>query len=63
MFRGGDLADVSGVTKEVIIGRGLAFCAHPQAAWRRLPPKGRALIVATYFCAGYLGVLTGLLIF
>ena len=51
------------VTTEVLIGRGLAFCAHPFAAWRRLPPAGRALIVAAYFGAGYVGVLAGLLIF
>jgi hypothetical protein len=43
---------------EVVIGRMLACCVHPSAAWRRMPLKGRVLLVAAYFGASY---LTGLL--
>jgi hypothetical protein len=38
---------------EIVIGRSLAACAHPQAAWR-LGRKGRIPIVIGYFLAGYL---------
>src|SRR5215208_846913 len=44
-----------------VIGRTLAICAHPVAAWRRVSPSGRAVIVGTYFTASYLAVLTLLL--
>ncbi len=43
---------------DLVIGRTLACCAHPSAAWRRLPLKGRVLLVAAYFSVSY---LTGLL--
>jgi hypothetical protein len=46
---------------DVIAGRGLAFCAHPFAAWRRLPASGRALLVGAYFTASYTVVLALLL--
>jgi hypothetical protein len=49
------------VTADVVIGRTLACCVHPAAAWRRLPAAGRALIVGTYFAASYVGVLAVLL--
>lgn len=49
-------------TVEMVIGRGLAFCAHPAIAWRRLPPAGRALLVAAYAGASYISVLTVLLL-
>jgi hypothetical protein len=48
------------VTADVVIGRTLACCAHPAAAWRRLTFSGRALVVGTYFAASYLGVLLAL---
>lgn len=57
------LADLPTVHWERIIGRGAAFCVHPDLAWRRLPANRRALIVAAYFGAGYVGVLTALLLF
>lgn len=38
---------------EIVIGRSLAACAHPQAAWR-LGRKGRIPVVIGYFLAGYL---------
>jgi hypothetical protein len=46
---------------DVVIGRTLACCVHPSAAWRRVSRSGRALIVGSYFAAGYLAVLTVLL--
>jgi hypothetical protein len=43
---------------EALLGRSLAFCVHPYAAWRRLAIGGRALLVAAYFAAAYTIVLT-----
>jgi len=45
----------------ILLGRAAAFCAHPVAAWRRLRPTGRLLILTAYFGATYLVVLTVLL--
>jgi len=45
---------------EVGIGRSLAFCVHPVAAWRVLSPPRRALIAGAYFAAGYLAILAAL---
>jgi hypothetical protein len=42
---------------ELVLGRSLAFCAHPYAAWRRLPIGGRALLFGAYFGAAYTLVL------
>jgi hypothetical protein len=42
---------------EWLLGRSLAFCAHPYAAWRRLRIGGRALLVGAYFGAAYTVVL------
>jgi hypothetical protein len=38
---------------EIVLGRSLAACAHPQAAWR-LGRKGRIPVVIGYFLAAYL---------
>ena len=46
---------------DIVIGRTLACCLHPAAAWRRVSASGRALIVGTYFAASYLAVLALLL--
>jgi hypothetical protein len=46
---------------DVVIGRTLACCAHPAAAWRRVSGSGKALIVGAYFVVGYFGVLVALL--
>jgi len=48
---------------EVLIGRTLALCAHPSIAWRTQPTRIRAVVLATYFTAGYLTVLAGLALF
>jgi hypothetical protein len=45
---------------ETALGWWLACTVHPHAAWRRLRPAGRALLVGTYFGAGYLGGLLAL---
>ena len=45
-----------GMSMETAVGRWLAFAAHPCAAWR-LRPETRALLLGTYFAAGYLGTL------
>ena len=50
------------VTVEILLGRGLAFCAHPSAAWRRLPPAGRAMLVGAYAAGSYVSVLSILLL-
>ena len=49
------------MTADVVIGRTLACCAHPAAAWRRLSVSGKALIIGAYFLVGYVGVLVVLL--
>jgi hypothetical protein len=46
---------------DIVIGRTLACCLHPAAAWRRVSGSGRALIVGAYFAASYLAVLAVLL--
>lgn len=40
----------------------MAFCAHPVAAWRILPPAKRALVAGAYFAASYVAVLMGLFV-
>jgi hypothetical protein len=45
-----------------MIGRTLAWCVHPVAAWQRLPARGRVLLVAAYVIASYTTVLTLLLV-
>jgi hypothetical protein len=49
------------VTIETAIGRWLACSVHPQAAWRVMRLRGRALLVGTYFGAAYVAALTLLL--
>ena len=46
---------------EIVFGRLLAICVHPQAAWRKLPISGRLVLAATYFGAAYVAVLSALL--
>jgi len=42
---------------EVLIGRSLAACVHPMAAWRSKARSFRLLLVAGYFGLGYVTVL------
>ncbi len=47
---------------DLLIGRGLACCVHPTAAWRVLSTHGRAFVVAAYAGAAYVAVLAVLLL-
>jgi len=47
---------------ELVVGRAMAACAHPFAAWRVLSPSGRMIIVTAYFAAAYITILAGLII-
>ncbi len=49
------------MSADMVIGRTLACCLHPAAAWRRVSKSGKALIVGAYFVVAYLGVLAALL--
>src|SRR6185436_15637482 len=55
-----DVAPGSCVPVEIVIGRWLACCAHPSAAWRLLPVSGRLLLVAAYAGFGFLLAFIGL---
>jgi hypothetical protein len=46
---------------EIVIGRSLAMCAHPYAAWRTRSPRGRLLIFTFYMGASYAVMLAVLL--
>lgn len=46
---------------EMFIGRGLACCLNPTAAWRVLPATGRAMVIAAYAGAGYAAAMALLL--
>jgi hypothetical protein len=48
---------------ELVIGRWLAWCSHPVAAWRVLPMSGRVLILTSYFVSSYAAVLLALIAF
>jgi hypothetical protein len=48
---------------EIIIGRGIACCLYPLAAWRVLTKSGRALVVGAYACMAFFATLAALLIF
>jgi hypothetical protein len=47
---------------DVLVGRSLAMCAHPYAAWRRYSIRGRLVVVLAYTGAGYAVVLGVLLV-
>ena len=51
------------MSPEIAVGRALAVFAHPVLAWRILSPAGRAGLTASYVMAGYVGVLSALLLF
>ena len=50
------------MTVETLMGRTLAYCLHPAAAWRVVSARGRAVILGAYAAAGYAAVLTALLL-
>ncbi len=47
---------------EIVIGRSLAACVHPVAAWRSGSRALRAQCMAGYFVASYVLVFLGLLL-
>jgi len=57
------LATTGTMPVELVIGRWLAWCSHPVAAWRVLPMSGRVLILASYFVSSYAAVLLALIAF
>jgi hypothetical protein len=46
---------------EILIGRSLAMCAHPYAAWRSHSMKRRLLVLFAYGAASYVIMLGTLL--
>jgi hypothetical protein len=46
----------------MVVGRLLAYCAHPLLAWRYVSTRDRALIVATYASTGYVATLLALFV-
>jgi hypothetical protein len=48
---------------EVLIGRSLAACVHPMAAWRSKTRSFRVLLLTGYFALGYIAVLAGIALF
>ena len=48
---------------EILIGRSLAMCAHPYAAWRSHSTAGRALVLFAYVAASYVFMLGALMSF
>jgi hypothetical protein len=47
---------------EVLIGQSLAACVHPIAAWRSTARSFRVMLLAGYFTAAYVGVLSALVL-
>lgn len=45
---------------EVLLGRSLAACAHPMAAWQAKARSFRVLLLGGYFLAGYIAVLAAM---
>ena len=41
---------------EIFIGRSLAICAHPVAAWRTTVRSIRLMLVASYFAAAFVTI-------
>ena len=46
---------------EIVLGRMLAACAHPFAAWRLLSVSWRVSMLAAYAAMGFFTVLSALL--
>jgi hypothetical protein len=47
---------------EIVIGRSLALCVHPVAAWRSGSTAVRLHFVASYFVASYVLIFLALLL-
>jgi hypothetical protein len=63
MAGGGLASKRTAMPLEILIGRGLACCLRPQAAWRVLTRTGRAFIVCAYATGGFVATLAALYIF
>ena len=50
------------MTLEIMLGRGLACCLRPQAAWRMLTRTGRAFVICAYATGGFVATLAALLL-
>ena len=62
--RGRDLASGRGVKSfDILIGRGLAYCVHPRAAWPATTRVGRAFVICAYAAGGFVTTLAALLYF
>jgi hypothetical protein len=62
--RGRDFATAPGVKAfEILIGRGLACCLHPRAAWQVTTRFGRAFVICAYAAGGFVTTLAALLYF
>ncbi|HET9361782.1 MAG TPA: hypothetical protein VFO58_18650 [Vicinamibacterales bacterium] len=46
----------------MLIGQSLAACVHPIAAWRSTARSFRVMLLAGYFTAAYVGVLSALVL-
>ena len=46
---------------EILIGRSLAMCVHPYAAWRSHSTKARLLVFVAYGAASYVIMLSALM--
>jgi hypothetical protein len=49
------------VPSEIVLGRFMACCVHPVAAWRALSTSGRCLLALAYAAVGYVAALMTLL--
>ena len=47
---------------EIVIGRSIAICVHPHAAWRTSSLKGRVFLLTAYAIGSYAVVLTLMLL-
>ncbi len=47
---------------DLLLGRGLAFCLNPGAAWRVLGCSGRTFMVGAYAGAGFVATLAVLVL-
>jgi hypothetical protein len=62
--RGGGryFAFAADVPVSLVVGRSLAVICHPQLAWHRLPPAGRAALAIGYGVGSYLSALVTLFV-
>lgn len=59
---GGCFANLCGMSAEIALGRAMAVFAHPLLAWDVLSGRGRLCLTGAYLAAGYVTVLTALLL-